>query len=549
MKKLFIAIFLTFLLAQIVLAADIEPKKTGTATANIKLEWRVDLGGQTLNDLQVRTFSFGNYPSQTRITEITNPPASESIDAFGNKIKTFNLDASKNYQTFSMSSQVEVKFGFNFPIASDSGNYLKESKYIIITPEIRSKASQIASNYETDLEKVAAIAQWVHNNVRYDKSYISLVKGSDAVFLERAGTCDEFSHLFIAMIRAIGIPAKFSASYVYSGTDWGAHAFVEVAIDGKWIPFDPTFNEGILLDATHIKFGEGFDQGDIKEDISIKSFGADISKIKLIRDFQVNFEGTGGFSKLFDMELILPKNTVGEKSIETITVKLKNGPNRLAVPLSLQVPSEVKIPGENSVNEDKLVLLLPLEQKEVSWKVILPTLQDGYDYKFPIKIESLGQDAEGIILASKEGNSEKKQELQITDISSVENGGVVQIAAKIKNLGNVDLDGTIAIKVLDETQEKPFSLAIGSEIVVGFALKKSLGKFSGEFLINTDQIEVTQPFSVNLENSPKPTPVEPTITSNPIEIPNSYIPGVRNEYAITGIVMALFLFLFLVKNW
>ncbi|MBI5224303.1 transglutaminase domain-containing protein [Candidatus Micrarchaeota archaeon] len=549
MKKPFFAIILALLLLHLASAADIEPKKTGTATANIKLEWRVDLGGQTLNELQVRTFSFGNYASQNRVTEITNPPASESMDAFGNKIKTFNLDPSKNYQTFSMNSQVDVRFGFDFPTAGDSGNYLKDSKYIISTPEIRSKALSIASDYATDLEKVVAIAQFVHNNVRYDKAYISLVKGSDAVYTERAGTCDEFSHLFIAMVRAIGIPAKFSASYVYSGTDWGAHAFVEVAIDGKWLPFDPTFNEGIILDATHIKFGEGFDQGDIKEDISIKSFGADVSKIKLIRDFSVNFEGTGKFPKLFEIEMVLPINTVGEKSIEEVKVKLKNGPNRIAIPLSLQVPPEVKIPGENSVNEDKLVLLMPGEEKEIAWKVILPPLQEGYDYKFPVKVESLGQNAEGTILASKDANAEKSEELQITDITSVENGGLVQVAAKIKNLGNVDSAGTIAIKVGDETQEKPFSITVGSEIIVGFTLKKSLEKFSGEFVINTDKFEVTQPFSVNLESTPAPTPDAPFVISTPTNEPESYIPGVRNEYAITGIVMFLFLFLFLVKKW
>jgi transglutaminase-like putative cysteine protease len=41
---------------------------------------------------------------------------------------------------------------------------------------------------------------------------------------------------------------------------FGGHAWNEVAIDGSWIPVDPTWNQ-VQVDATHIKIGHG-DEGE-----------------------------------------------------------------------------------------------------------------------------------------------------------------------------------------------------------------------------------------------------------------------------------------------
>ncbi len=528
---------------------DLIPKKTGAATALVSLNWAIALNGQQVNSITVKTFGFQDYPSQIVTNEKTTPQSSINMDKYLNEIREFELDSSKDYQTFSLESEVEVNFGFEFPAAPDASNYLDESEYVRITPEIREKALQISAKYNGEIEKAVAIAEWVHNNVRYDRNYITVSKGSDSVFEERLGTCDEFSHLYVAMLRAVDIPAKFSASYVYSGTDWGAHAFVEAAIDGKWVPFDPTFNEGIVLDATHIKFGEGRDQADIKEDISISSYDADISKVKLTREFNVTFKETRNFPEFFELELIIPENVVGEHSIETIKAKLKNKDQRIAVPLSLLLPKGVEVPGENKFSEDKLVLLEPGEEKEVEWKIIMPELEGGYDYKFPVRLESLGQDAEGTIIASKDGDTSKKQELKVVGITAIENEETIELTIVLKNTGNVLSEGSALLNLdhSDTRVTRQYYVPMGGEGTVRYTLEKPSGNIlSGYLVLEADNYRLTQPFSVSLDASSSPSPLaSPSISIEPTPSPIPYIPD--DTYYLVVIILII-LGIFFLKN-
>ncbi|MFH1258059.1 MAG: transglutaminase-like domain-containing protein [Candidatus Micrarchaeota archaeon] len=521
---------------------SIEPKYVGSADATVNLVWRVDLQGQQVSELEVKTFGFGDYSSQLLISELSSPSSSLETDPFGNKIRVFNLPGT-NYLTFSQTSELQLRFKFEFPPASGTAEFLKPSRYVLITPEIRERAVQITAGIQNDLGKAVAIAQWVHNNVQYDRDYTSRVEASDVVYKERAGTCDEFSHLFIAMLRSVGIPAKFSASYVYSGEDWGAHAVVEAAIDGKWVPFDPTFNEAILLDATHIKFGEGLDQGDIKEDISVRGYSADVSQIKLSREFDVEFSKVRNFDKLFDLQLILPSNVVGEKSLETVKVKVINGPRQLAIPLSLTVPKEVKVQGQNRVNEDKLLLLGPNEEKTAEWSIVLPKLESGYDYKFPVRVDSLGQNAEGTIAASDNGDFSEKEDLQVTEVGTNSSPDGVSIIVRVKNTGNVFSYGTISVSAPGvPSQKKELTILVGDEQKFVFSLGNPEGEVMGEIAIETQTLRVSQPFRLSTEPSEIPSE-EPTIEPT-AEPPRSFIPGMPDDYLfIFALVLIVLVFL------
>lgn len=559
--RLLAAALLLLLIAPLAFSADVAiiPKKTGAVTAKVSLGWHVDLQGQKLSELSVGTFGFKDYPYQQLISEETFPITIEKADDFRNKILEYNLDPSQDYQSFSMESTVKVQFRPEYADATDASNFLAESGYIKITPEIRQKAQQIAANYDSDMAKAVALAQWAHNNVKYDRNYISIVKDSDSVFSERAGTCDEFSHLFIAMLRAVDIPAKFSASYVYSGTDWGAHAFVEAAIGGKWYPFDPTFNEGIILDATHLKFGEGLDQGDIKEDITIKSLNADVSKLRLTRDFDVQFLSTQNFPELFKLSLLVPSKVVGEGSIETVKVRLTNKQHRLAVPLSLLLPREVRIVGENKYNEDKLILLEPFEEKEAEWKIIIPSLESGYDYTFPLMVESLGQDVNATISASKDGDVAKRELVEITGLSSNYDDGRMSILLILKNTGNVDSTGSVSLGV-DEIATsiplKAYSLLVGREQTIAFSFdvpENTAKSLTGEIVLKGNTIDpVVQRFTISLDGSAKPTfsaSSNPSGSLTPTPQPDiPSIPGIPSDYLMILLAILTILLLVFVKS-
>lgn len=110
-------------------------------------------------------------------------------------------------------------------------------------------------------------------------TYAAAVKLSDAVFhrvesvyganQDRAsdvlragkGDCTEHTVLFVALARALGIPARGVHGLVYARYGDGVpalywHAWAEVKSAGEWIQVDPTFGQPVA-DATHVALGQG----------------------------------------------------------------------------------------------------------------------------------------------------------------------------------------------------------------------------------------------------------------------------------------------------
>ena len=79
----------------------------------------------------------------------------------------------------------------------------------------------------------------------------------------RQGDCNEHSVLFVALVRAIGIPSDIVVGLVYIDGGFYYHAWTKVWIAcptdgrrGRWIAVDPTFGQ-CIADATHIALAEG----------------------------------------------------------------------------------------------------------------------------------------------------------------------------------------------------------------------------------------------------------------------------------------------------
>ncbi len=77
----------------------------------------------------------------------------------------------------------------------------------------------------------------------------------------RVGDCNEHTALYVAMARALGIPARIDVGLVSVGGAFYYHAWPEVYIAegrsaGMWLPVDPTLNE-FPADATHLRLARG----------------------------------------------------------------------------------------------------------------------------------------------------------------------------------------------------------------------------------------------------------------------------------------------------
>jgi transglutaminase-like putative cysteine protease len=94
------------------------------------------------------------------------------------------------------------------------------------------------------------------------------------VFERKAGVCQDFVHLLVAMCRAVGIPARYVSGYLDGGragsrrpdaarnANLKTHAWAEVAIPGGgWWGLDPTNQQEI--GPAHVKIGHGRDYDDV----------------------------------------------------------------------------------------------------------------------------------------------------------------------------------------------------------------------------------------------------------------------------------------------
>jgi hypothetical protein len=119
--------------------------------------------------------------------------------------------------------------------------------------EIIRLAVLIAGN-ERDPRIVAErINRWVHDSL--EKAITITVPSALQVLRARSGDCNEHTQLYVALARAIGIPARIATGVAYVNGKFYYHAWPEVFLR-DWVAVDPTFGQ-FPADAAHLRFVTG----------------------------------------------------------------------------------------------------------------------------------------------------------------------------------------------------------------------------------------------------------------------------------------------------
>jgi len=128
---------------------------------------------------------------------------------------------------------------------ADVTRFLQPDRLVPIDGIIAALAEQEARGLSDPLEKARAIYNYVVKTMRYDKSGDGWGRG-DAIYAcnARRGNCTDFHALFIGMMRAAGIPARFEIGFPLprdrsEGEIPGYHCWAQFYLDGVgWIPVD-----------------------------------------------------------------------------------------------------------------------------------------------------------------------------------------------------------------------------------------------------------------------------------------------------------------------
>jgi transglutaminase-like putative cysteine protease len=128
------------------------------------------------------------------------------------------------------------------PVAELTGStipYLFPSRYCQ-SDRLSRLAWDLFGQIENPHEKVVAITDWIHENVEYQRGTTDSLTSAFDTVTQRTGVCRDFSHLAIALCRALNIPARYFSGYAYQLEPPDFHACFECFIGGAWVVFDAT---------------------------------------------------------------------------------------------------------------------------------------------------------------------------------------------------------------------------------------------------------------------------------------------------------------------
>ena len=121
-----------------------------------------------------------------------------------------------------------------------------------VPEDVASAALEITAGKETDEEKAKALYQWVGTRVKYDWEKVRLYEEKriwkeqtpEDTFTTRTGVCIDYSRLYAAMARTVGLDVKVVTGLGSDGRGGtGSHAWNEVYLSEKqtWVPLDSTW--------------------------------------------------------------------------------------------------------------------------------------------------------------------------------------------------------------------------------------------------------------------------------------------------------------------
>jgi len=291
----------------------------------------------------------------------------------------------------------QIRKKIDFPINDLPDNviiYTKPSMTIDSDDEdIIRLASELVKGEDDLYAAVFKIAEWTKNNIKYDLSTLTAEVSQKAswVLQNRQGVCDELTSLFIAMLRTVGIPARFVSGIAYTNSElfperWGAHGWAEVYFpDYGWVPFDVTYGQYGWIDPTHVKFKDSVDSDEPSTYYYWLGRNADLKTKKL--DVKTELIDSIGYSKpQIKLTAVVLKKSISFGSYNLVEAEIENLDEfYYATELYISKPREVKIIG----NDFNSVLLLPKEKKKAYWIVKVDSdLDSRYSYTMPLSIST-----------------------------------------------------------------------------------------------------------------------------------------------------------------
>ncbi|MBA84396.1 transglutaminase family protein [Thalassobius sp. S69A] len=151
-------------------------------------------------------------------------------------------------------------------------HYLTASPRITLDDAFAAYARTCVQPGMTVLQIMLAIGKRLHRDMRFDAKATDVDTPPLTAFQNRHGVCQDFSHVMIACLRSLGIPAGYVSGFLRTTPPKGQprlegadamHAWVRAWCGNElgWAEFDPT--NDLMVGTDHIVVGYGRDYADV----------------------------------------------------------------------------------------------------------------------------------------------------------------------------------------------------------------------------------------------------------------------------------------------
>jgi transglutaminase-like putative cysteine protease len=133
--------------------------------------------------------------------------------------------------------------------------------------ELAAITKDFADPAKTPFTVAKEMSGFVYRHFEYKKGITDTETGVHEIWSMRAGVCQDFAHVLLAMLRLCGIPARYVSGYIcpknheFRG-EGATHAWVEAFIPFEgWLGLDPTNN--CIVSDRHIRLAVGRNFSDV----------------------------------------------------------------------------------------------------------------------------------------------------------------------------------------------------------------------------------------------------------------------------------------------
>ncbi len=202
----------------------------------------------------------GQHVGDWRIDIDVDGTLRESRDAFGNRVAAFYADGPLSALTIGVGGEVEVQDTgglIRAPEPLPAPVYLRPTALTALTPDLAAMARRFAD--DAPLAALHALNAAIHDELRFEIGATDSATTAAAALAAGHGVCQDFAHIFVAVARAMGRPARYVSGHLArDDTQDAAHAWAEALVpDLGWVAFDPA--NGISATDRYLRVAVGLD--------------------------------------------------------------------------------------------------------------------------------------------------------------------------------------------------------------------------------------------------------------------------------------------------